>query len=95
MEKMDEDGNVVLNAKGKPVMVHVTEEKKILNPTNAKTNTNIIQNQTDENILVSSDILLMPLLALLMPLLIPLLILLLILLKGFELNELVNPDKGF
>jgi hypothetical protein len=34
MEKMDEDGNVVLNAKGKPVMVHVTEEKKILNPTN-------------------------------------------------------------
>jgi hypothetical protein len=34
MEKMDEDGNVVLNAKGKPVMVHVTEEKKILNPAN-------------------------------------------------------------
>ena len=34
MEKIDEDGNVVLNAKGKPVMVHITEEKKILNPTN-------------------------------------------------------------
>lgn len=34
MEKMDEDGNVILNAKGKPVMIHVTEEKKILNPTN-------------------------------------------------------------
>lgn len=34
LEKMDEDGNVVLNKKGKPVMVHVTEEKKILNPTN-------------------------------------------------------------
>jgi hypothetical protein len=34
MEKMDEDGNVVLNKKGKPVMVHVTGEKKILNPTN-------------------------------------------------------------
>jgi hypothetical protein len=34
MEKMDENGNVILNKKGKPVMVHVTGEKKILNPTN-------------------------------------------------------------
>jgi hypothetical protein len=34
MEKMDEDGNVILNTKGKPVMVHITEEKKILNITN-------------------------------------------------------------
>ena len=34
MEKMDEDGNVILNQKGKPVMVHITEEKKILNMTN-------------------------------------------------------------
>lgn len=33
-EKIDENGNVILNAKGKPVMIHVTEEKKILNPTN-------------------------------------------------------------
>lgn len=33
-EKIDEDGNVVMNAKGKPVMLHVAEEKKILNPTN-------------------------------------------------------------
>jgi hypothetical protein len=34
IEKIDENGNVILNQKGKPVMVHVTDEKKILNPTN-------------------------------------------------------------
>ncbi len=33
-EKIDEDGNIVMNAKGKPVMIHVVDEKKILNPTN-------------------------------------------------------------
>lgn len=34
IEKIDDEGNVVYNAKGKPVMVHVTEQKKILNPIN-------------------------------------------------------------
>lgn len=33
-EKLDESGNVVMNAKGKPVMIQVMEEKLIINPTN-------------------------------------------------------------
>jgi hypothetical protein len=34
VEKLDNSGNAILNDKGKPVMIHITEEKKILNPTN-------------------------------------------------------------